>query len=386
MAWAGSGLLFTIAGGVPRSFNLSQLNDDFIAEEARRAAAAASFSFVQISDSHIGFSKAANQDVLGTLKVAIDKINSADVRPDLLLHTGDLSHLSKDAEFDALDQLLLSLKTDQRFFVPGEHDVLEEDGKNYRARYGKGSKGDGWYSFDHKGVHFIGLVNVMLLKPGGLGQLGEAQIAWLEEDVKRLSSSTPIVVFAHVPLWEVYPEWGWGTDDGARALNLLKRFGSVTVLNGHIHQSLQKIEGNMTFHTAMSTAFPQPAPGKAKGPGPMVVPATELRGLLGLTSVQYIEHPSHLAIVDSTLAASEVQEVSIDNFTFSPVMISVKKGQRVKWTNRDDIPHTVVENNKKFKSPVLDTNDSFEHEFTEAGTVSYFCSLHSHMTGKVQVI
>lgn len=387
MAWAGTGLLFTIAGGIPRSFNLSQIAlGGAYADEATKVVAASSFSFVQISDSHIGFSKDANKDVLGTLQSAINKINSASVRPDLLIHTGDLSHLSKDAEFDALDELLKSVKTDARYFVPGEHDVLKENGKNYRERYGKSSLGDGWYSFDHKGVHFIGLVNVMNLKPGGLGSLGNDQLAWLEKDIKGLRSSTPIVVFAHVPLWEIYPEWGWGTDDGARALDLLKRFGSVTVLNGHIHQSLQKIEGNMTFHTAMSTAFPQPQPGKAKGPGPMVVPATELQGLLGLTSIQYIEHNSHLAIVDSSLAVPSILEVSIDNFTFSPGSVTVKRGTRVKWTNRDDIPHTVVENDKKFKSPVLDTNDSYEHEFSEVGTFGYFCSLHAHMTGKVQVV
>lgn len=383
MAWAGTGLLFTISGGVPRSFNLSKLLTGGYDAEVARTIANASFSFVQISDSHIGFSKDANKDVLGTLTSAIEKINSA-ARPDLLIHTGDLSHLSKNEEFDALDQLLKTVKTDARFFVPGEHDVLNESGKNYRERYGKNALGDGWYSFDHKGVHFIGLVNVMNLKSGGLGSLGKEQLEWLEKDVKKLSSSTPIVVFAHVPLWEVYPEWGWGTNDGAQALSYLKRFGSVTVLNGHIHQTLQKVESNMTFHTAMSTAFPQPKPGQAKGPGPMVVPAGTLQGLLGLTTVNYVEHQSHLAIVDSSLASTT--DITVENFTFSPATISVKKGARVKWTNHDDIPHTVVEVNKKFKSPVLDTGDTFEMEFAEPGTTDYFCSLHPHMTGKVKVV
>ena len=336
------------------------------------------------------FGKEANKDVLGTLGIAIDKINSANARPDLLIHTGDLSHLSKDSEFDALDQMLKGVKTGGRFFVPGEHDVLQDNGKNYRERYGKESKGNGWYSFNHKGVHFIGLINVLDLKPGGLGNLGDDQLAWLADDVRSLSSSTPIVVFAHVPLWEVYPEWGWGTSDGARALALLQRFGSVTVLNGHIHQSIQKVEGNMTFHTAMSTAFPQPQPGKAKGPGPMIVPATELRSLLGLSSVHYMEHDSHLAIVDSTLAGNSGRtsemNIGIDNFTFNPATVNIAVGQSIKWTNRDDIPHTVVENNKLFKSAVLDTNDTFTHTFDKPGTVDYYCSIHPHMTGKVVVV
>jgi len=390
MAWAGTGLLFTIAGGVPRSYNLSDVSrGGAYADEARRALQEASFSFVQISDSHIGFGKEANKDVLGTLGQAISKINGAEARPDLLIHTGDLSHLSKDSEFDALDQLLLGVKTTDRFFVPGEHDVLVDNGKNFRDRYGKNTNGDGWYSFDHKGVHFIGLVNVLNLKPGGMGALGNAQLEWLAKDVKGLSSSTPIVVFAHVPLWEVYPEWGWGTDDGAQALSLLKRFGSVTVLNGHIHQSIQKIEGNMTFHTAMSTAFPQPKPGMGKGPGPMVVPATELRGLLRLTTVQYAVHNSHLAVIDYSLGdgsdQSTTQKVSIDNFTFAPAMISIPRGGRIQWINHDDIPHTVVANDKLFKSSVLDTNDHFEFQFDTAGSYPYFCSLHPHMTGTVVV-
>jgi 3',5'-cyclic AMP phosphodiesterase CpdA len=221
--------------------------------------------------------------------------------PEFMLHTGDVSHLSKPEEFDNLDQILKSAKPKDVFFVPGEHDVLEEDGKTFRERYGKNTQGDGWYSFDKKGVHFIGLVNVMNLKPGGLGTLGGPQLEWLEDDVKPLSASTPIIVFAHIPLWTVYPEWGWGTDDSAQALSYLKRFGSVSVLNGHIHQTMRKVEGNVTFHTASSTAFPQPKPGSAPSPGPMKVPAEQLRSLLGITDVTFVQGKHALAVTDSTL-------------------------------------------------------------------------------------
>src|SRR5262249_2619347 len=210
-----------------------------------------------------------NPDVVGTLKAAIDKINGLPMTPELLLHTGDISHLSKPEEFDTVDQILKSASVKEAFFVPGEHDVATDEGATYRERYAKNSKGAGWYSFDKKGVHFIGLVNVMNLKAGGLGTLGPEQLEWLEDDLKGRSHSTPIVVFAHIPLWSVFPQWGWGTDDAAQALGYLKKFGSVTVLNGHIHQTMQKVEGNVRFHTAASTAFPQPAPGTADSPGPM---------------------------------------------------------------------------------------------------------------------
>src|ERR1051326_772579 len=256
MAWAGTGMLWTVSGGVLGSKILSPV----------RAAAAeslvADFTFVQISDSHIGFNKPANTDVVGTLRQAIAKINALPTAPDFILHTGDLSHLSEPAEFDTLDQLLKTTKAGRIFYVPGEHDVISDNGKEFRARYGKGTKGGGWFSFDQRGVHFIGLVNVMNIAEGGLGILDEDQLAWLKDDVSGLSGSTPIVVFAHVPLWSIYPQWGWGTQDAERALGYLKRFGSVTVLNGHIHQTLKKVEGNVTFHSATSTAFPQPAPGK----------------------------------------------------------------------------------------------------------------------------
>src|SRR6185312_5422402 len=246
MAWAGTGALFMVEGGILKSYSLSKLPKP-------AAAAAASLSFVQISDSHMGFNKAANPDVVGTLKTAVDRINALPTAPEFMLHTGDITHLSKPEEFDTLDQILKSARTKDVFFVPGEHDVLEDDGKQYLERYAKGAKGAGWYSFDKQGVHFIGLVNVLNLKAGGLGNLGAEQLAWLKDDVRHLKHSTPIVVFAHIPLWSVYPDWGWGTDDAAQALALLKPFGSVTVLNGHIHQIVQKVEGNMTFHTARST-------------------------------------------------------------------------------------------------------------------------------------
>jgi 3',5'-cyclic AMP phosphodiesterase CpdA len=305
MAWAGTGVLWMMTGGVLKSYGMSQMIDKATDSIKKGLVVPKSdFSFVQISDSHIGFNKAANPDVVGTLNATIAKINNMPNAPAFVLHTGDLSHLAQADEFDTLEQSLKSVKTEKIFYVPGEHDVTD-NGKLYLERYGKGTLGDGWYSFDSHGVHFIGLVNVTNHVDGGLGYIGPAQLKWLEDDLKPLSNSTPIVVFAHIPLWAIYPQWGWGTDDSAQALTLLKRFGSVSVLNGHIHQTIQKVEGNITFHTANSTAFPQPAPGVAPSPGPMKVPAEKLRGFLGLTSVNYIEHNHTLAITDIPLIEAD---------------------------------------------------------------------------------
>lgn len=292
MAWAGTGALCVIQGGVLKSYALPHAAKNKIKGE---------LSFVQISDSHMGFNKPANPDVTGTFQTALDRIKALEVQPEFILHTGDITHLSKPEQFDTVSQMLKQTGKDV-FYVPGEHDVLDDDGKSYIERFGKTARGAGWYSFDQKGVHFIGLVNVVDLKAGGLGILGHEQLEWLEDDVKHLSHSTPIVVFAHIPLWAVYPEWGWGTEDSAQALSYLKKFGSVAVLNGHIHQTMQKVEGNVTFHTACSTAFPQPHPGAAQGPGPMKVPAEQLRSVLGITDVNYAHGKHSLAVTDSTLA------------------------------------------------------------------------------------
>jgi 3',5'-cyclic AMP phosphodiesterase CpdA len=291
MTWVGTGVLWTISGGVPHSLG--------IMGEAN-AQTASGLTFLQISDSHVGFDKPANPNALGTLEEAIKKVNALPAKPSFMIHTGDISHLSKPSEFDDADRIISQTRLDVHY-VPGEHDFLDPDQKLYLDRYGRGTKGSGWYSFDANGVHFIGVVNVVDLKAGGLGNLGNDQLAWLEADLKGRSASTPIVIFAHIPLWTVYPEWGWGTEDGAQALSYLKPFGSVTVLNGHIHQVMQKVEGNVTFHTARSTAFPQPAPGQAPAPGPMKVPDDKLRGMLGIANVTFKQNEQRLAIIDSPL-------------------------------------------------------------------------------------
>ena len=288
MTWAGTGVLWTISGGVPHSLG--------IVGEAM-AADAKGLTFLQISDSHMGFDKPANPNAKGTLEEAIGQVKALKVKPSFMIHTGDITHLSKDSEFDDAEKIISQARLDVHY-VPGEHDIIDPDIKLYKERYGRGTKGSGYYSFDANGVHFMALVNVAELKGGGMGSLGPEQLAWIEADLKDHSASTPIVVFAHIPLWTVYPQWGWGTEDSARALDLLKRFGSVTVLNGHIHQVMQKVEGNVTFHTARSTAFPQPAPGSAPSAGPMKVPAEQLRTMLGIANVTVKQGEARLAIAE----------------------------------------------------------------------------------------
>jgi 3',5'-cyclic AMP phosphodiesterase CpdA len=292
MAWAGAGLLWTLRGGLPAARVMGQdptkpgPND---------------FTFAQISDSHIGFAREPNRDVAATLKTAVDRINAR--QPAFVIHTGDLTHLAKPEEFDTVSEILKGVKAPVHY-VPGEHDFDSESNKLYLERFGKGAKGTGWYSFDNKGVHFAGLVNVANAKSGsmaGLGVIGAEQLEWLRKDLEGKGDSTPIVLFAHVPLWTVYEKWGWGTQDAEQALKLLKRFGSVTVLNGHIHQVMQKVEGKVTFHTARSTAFPQGEPGKGT-PGPVRnLAADKLRSVIGITNVGYVEHKTPLAIADATL-------------------------------------------------------------------------------------
>jgi 3',5'-cyclic-AMP phosphodiesterase len=402
MAWTGTGVLWALKGGVLRSIVM-----DPRGTSAMDAAAGAELSFVQISDSHIGFDKPANPDVAATLGEAVNRINALPVAPAFLLHTGDISHLSKPSEFDACDQILKGAKAGRTYFVPGEHDFIGDNGKMYLDRYGKGTQGNGWYSFDYNGAHFVGLVNVANLKAGGMGSLGAEQLEWLEKDLRGKSASTPLIIFAHIPLWSVYPEWGWGTDDSAQALAYMKRFGSVSVLNGHIHQTMQKVEGNVTFHTAMSTAFPQPAPGSAPSPGPMKVPADQLRSVLGITEVNFVRGQHSLAIVDQPLVSGAAamsgmdmsaekskpassskpgaNEVFIDNFSFSPASITVPVGTKLTWTNKDDVPHNVVSNDGSFSSKALDTDDKFSFTFDKAGSYDYYCSIHPRMTAKVIV-
>ncbi|HEY4131726.1 MAG TPA: metallophosphoesterase, partial [Gemmatimonadaceae bacterium] len=404
MAWAGTATVWGMKAGVPTSFSLGQIP---LLNDTQKK----SIFFAQVSDSHIGFSKDANKDVTATLQEAVAKVNALPQPPAFVLHTGDITQLAKAEEFDTANEALKSLKTDKIFYVPGEHDVATDNGASYLQRYGKGTKGGGWHSFDHSGVHFVGLVNVLNLKAGGLGSLGAEQIDWLKRDLAGLSTSTPVVVFAHVPLWTVYPEWGWGTDDSEQALALMKRFGSVTVLNGHIHQIMQKVEGNISFHTAMSTAFPQPAPGTAPSPGPMTVDAEKLKSVLGIASATFVPGRSQLALVDSTLSGLPpafesathdammnkraqrkaltlgANEIGIDNFQFTPPVLTVKRGTTVSWINNDDVPHLIVNSEGKFKSSqVLDTDQKFSATMHSAGALNYFCSLHPKMQGRIVVV
>jgi Icc protein len=375
-AWSGAGVIWVMQGGVPKALDLIG--------SAAAAVPAKGLSFVQISDSHIGFNKEPNPAPQATLQSAIEQIRALPNNPAFVVHTGDVTHLSKAPEFDDAARIIEGVGRTVHY-VPGEHDVIGDDGAAFFAQF-NGRADRRWHSFDYEGTHFVALVNVLDLQAGGLGRLGAEQLEWLERDFKGRTASTPVVVLAHMPLWALYPQWGWGTDDAAQALGYLKRFGSVTVLNGHVHQVMQKVEGNVQFHTARSTAFPQPAPGTAAGPGPMRVPADTVRSMLGVSSVVLRPHTRELAISETVLGA-EAQTVSISNFTFAPTAMTVRAGQQVTWLNDDDAPHTVVgtDPGSPLKSPALDTGDKYSVTLTRPGTYRYFCSLHPHMTGSINV-
>jgi 3',5'-cyclic AMP phosphodiesterase CpdA len=296
MAFGGAGTLFALSGGVftPIDLAMAAAKGDDTAKLGKPL-------FVQISDSHIGFNKDANPDVNNTLARSIALVNNMSVQPALIIHTGDITHLSKASEFDTAQQMFSQLRTSEMHTVPGEHDTSDATVTEYFNRFGKASNNKGYYSFDHAGVHFIGLINVLEFKAGGLGTLGAEQLAWVAADLKGRSASTPIVVFAHMPLWTIYEPWGWGTGDAPELMTHLRRFGSVTVLNGHIHQIVQKVEGNMTFHTARSTAYPQPVAGEGAGPGPLKVDSDKLAGMLGIRTVTLQNHPQSLNITEATL-------------------------------------------------------------------------------------
>ena len=297
MAFGGAGTLFALSGGILAPIDLA------VAAANREASTRLGKPlFIQISDTHIGFHKDANPDVNGTLAATIDLVNRMPEQPSLILHTGDITHLSKPEEFDVAQQMMAKLRTTEVHTVPGEHDVADATVSEYFNRFGKASNNKGYYSFDHAGVHFVALINVLQFKPGGLGTLGAEQLAWVAQDLKGRSASTPIVVFAHMPLWTIYEPWGWGTEDAPQLMEQLRRFGSVTVLNGHIHQIVQKVEGNVTFHTARSTAYPQPLAGQGAGPAPLKVPTEQLPDMLGVTSVALVQHPRSLQLNDTTLA------------------------------------------------------------------------------------
>jgi len=371
MAWAGAGIVWSVQGGVPVALGSTQT----------ATPPKGGLSFVQISDTHVGFAKDANPDAAATTALAVERIRSMAVQPQLILHTGDVTHLSKPPEFDHARALFAPISGIEMHVVPGEHDVLDESpGALFRERFNRGGQGDGWYSFDHQGVHFIALVNVIDFAAGGSGHLGEAQLAWLADDLKRLRDSTPIVVFTHIPLWSVYEPWGWSTSDAAPAMALLKRFGSVTVLNGHIHQVVQKVEGNVSFFTAMSTAFPQPKPGEGSGPGPLKVPAEQLRQVLGVRQVTVSAGPAQT--IDQTLASAIID---VEQFAFSPAALTVTKGSSVTWRNKDDTPHNIVASDHSFASPAIDGGESYSHSFDKPGTYQYFCRLHPRMVGSITV-
>jgi Icc protein len=297
-AWTGTAVVWTVAGGVPHALGATR---DGASMAARRDA----LTFVQISDTHIGFKKEANPDVVGSLRRAIAEVNGIQPAPAFVVHTGDVSHLSKPAEFGTARELLQEFRVGRVHTIAGEHDTIDNGTVGYLRYFDHDGNGRSWYSFDQGGVHFVGLNNVETFRKSTLASLGDEQLAWLKGDLARVRHSTPVVLLAHIPLWTIWEPWGWGTADSAEALALLRPFGSVTVLNGHVHQVLQKVEGNVALFTARSLAYPLPTPGQegVGEPGPLTVPAGELGKRLGTRTLEVVRGQRELALVDTPLDA-----------------------------------------------------------------------------------
>jgi 3',5'-cyclic AMP phosphodiesterase CpdA len=290
-AWFGAAVGLAVVGGEV----ISHVAGAETATEARPT-----LRFAQVSDSHIGFTGPANPDVTASFGHAIDQLNGLGYTPDFVIHTGDLTHLAKPEQFDQVKQQLNGLRTPHVFTVPGEHDSVDDAGQKYRKVFGAGTRGDGWYSFDVAGVHVIALVNTLNLTK--LGHLGSDQLDFIAKDVAPLSNDTPIIVFSHIPLFAMYPDWGWGTDDALQALSYLRRFASVTCLNGHVHQVFSKTEGNVKFFSGTTTAYPLPQPGTAPAPKPLTLPAGKLHDALGVREVSYTKGQQALALKERTLS------------------------------------------------------------------------------------
>src|SRR5581483_9169590 len=228
------------------------------ANAASNKVAVKDFYFVQLSDSHWGFSGPnINPDAQGTLKKAIAAVNALEYPPDFVVFTGDLTHTTDDPyerrkRMSEFRDIVKGLRVRHIKFLPGEHDASLDQGKAFREFFGAPN-----YTFDHKGVHFIVLDNVS--DPSA--SIGEAQLAWLAADLQRRDRDETIVVFAHRPLFDLYPQWDWATRDGAKVIELLMPYRNVTVFYGHIHQENHHMTGHIPHHSAKSLMFPLPAPG-----------------------------------------------------------------------------------------------------------------------------
>jgi 3',5'-cyclic-AMP phosphodiesterase len=287
VSWTGLGIVWAV--GANGLFTACKVGENSVAQKPTTQTSSttptAPFSFVQISDTHIGFHKPANEHVNNTLQKTIEAINALPTQPAFVIHTGDISHLSKPAEFDQAKQLLTQLKA-PLFTLPGEHDTIGDRGKAYGEAFSQKDVNAGLQIWDQAGIHFISLTNVLDFGATGKGELGQAQLDLLTNDLAAQQSDTPLVVFSHIPLYDLYPKWGWATADSAQLLSLLSRFASVTVLSGHIHQVVEHREGNIRFHTAASTAFPLPAPGNGEQPTPIKLPENDLLATLGFRTVE----------------------------------------------------------------------------------------------------
>jgi len=261
----------------------------------RALAAEDEFFFVQLSDTHWGFTgQAVNPDSTGTLKKAVEAVNNLKIQPDFIMFTGDLTHVTDDdkdrrTRMSQFEDIVSALKVKNIRFMPGEHDAGLDEGAAFKEFFGKTH-----YTFDHKGVHFIVLDNVS----DPTSTVGKDQLEWLSADLKKQKKDSRIVVFTHRPLFDLYPDWDWYTRDGAKAIEMLMPYLNVTVFYGHIHQENHKNTGHIAHHAAKGLMFPLPAPGSVPVKNPIPWNASQPYKGLGFRSVDVTAKPAALAIAE----------------------------------------------------------------------------------------
>jgi plastocyanin/Icc-related predicted phosphoesterase len=365
-------------------------------QDSNKAGPQESFFFVQMSDSHWGFDNPViNPDFAGTLKKAIAGVNALERKPDFIVFTGDLTQTTDDdnvrrARMKEFREIIKELKVQDIKFLAGEHDAALDNGQAFKELFGKT-----YYTFDHKGVHFIALDNVSDPR----ARLGDEQLAWLSDDLKKLSKDARIVVLTHRPLFDLAADWDWATADGAKAIELLMPFNNVVVLYGHIHQLNHHTTGNIAHHSAMGLMWPLPAPHSVPKKAPVKWDAAHPYKGLGYRQIDSKAPTIDYVLTDLPVVAAkadtpteQVVKITAKRFEYSPREITLKKGVPV------TLELTSLDRLHGFSCPDLNIRSDIapgkvnKVNFTpeKTGSFEFHCDIfcgsgHEQMTGTITV-
>ena len=352
------------------------------------------FFFVQVSDTHWGFTgPKINPDSTGTLKKAIAAINSMEKKPDFIVFTGDLTHTTDDPKerrkrLAEVRDIIKGLKVKNIKFLAGEHDAALDNGKAYKEFFGKT-----YYTFVHKGIHFIAIDNVS----DPTSSIGEVQLKWLRGVLKKLNKKARIIVLTHRPLYDLYPQWDWWTRDGAKAIELLKPFKNVAVLYGHIHQEIHDTSSAIAHHAVKGMMFPLPAPGSVPKKAPIPWDPEKPYNGLGYRGIRVSMSTPELMLTEFPIVASnettaQVIKITAKKFEYSPSEITLKKGVPVvlEFTSLD-VAHGFNCPDLGVRTDIIPGKASRVNLVPQkAGTFNFICDIfcgdgHEGMSGKIIV-